>query len=264
MRGVKLTMYQIDAFADRTFAGNQACVCPLTAWLDDHTLQSIAAENNVAETAFFVPKGEGYHLRWCTPTIEVDLCGHATLAAAYVIFTHLRPELQRVSFDTRSGIVTVDREADRLVLDFPSRPGVPENVTDEIVAALGLAPREVLRSRDLMCVFETAEQVRRLKPDMDRVAQLKCLGVIATAPGDEPDVDFVSRFFAPQSGIPEDPATGSAHCTLTPYWSARLGRTQLHARQLSSRGAELWLTQCGERVRIAGRAVQYLQGTIDV
>ncbi len=257
-------MYQIDAFADRTFTGNQACVCPMEQWLDDATLQAIAAENNVAETAFFIPKGNGYHLRWCTPTIEVDLCGHATLAAAYVVFHHLRPELSRVEFQTRSGLVTVDREGDRLVLDFPSRPGVPEPVTPQIIAALGREPREVLRSRDLMCVFDSAEDVRRLQPDMPRVAELQCLGVIATAPGDEPEVDFVSRFFAPQSGIPEDPATGSAHCTLTPYWSQRLGRNDLHARQLSSRGAELWLTQCGDRVRIAGRAVQYLQGTINV
>lgn len=261
---MQLTLYQIDAFASRVFTGNQAGVVPMNAWPDDATLQAIAAENNVAETAFFIPKGDRYHLRWCTPTIEVDLCGHATLASAYVIFTHLRPELRSVAFETRSGIVTVDREDDRLVLDFPSRPGVPEPVTDEIAAALGIKPREVLRSRDLMCVLDSAEQVRRLQPDLVKIAAIPCLGVIVTAPGDEPGVDFVSRFFAPQSGIPEDPATGSAHCTLTPYWSARLGRQALHARQLSSRGAELWLRQCGERVRIAGRAVQYLQGTIEV
>ena len=263
---MELTLYQIDAFADRIFTGNPAGVCPLASWLDDHTLQAIAAENNLAETAFFIPAGDGYHLRWFTPTIEVDLCGHATLASAYVIFRHLSQGRKHVAFQTRSGEVTVVQEGERLVLDFPSRPGKREEVTEQFTQALGKRPREAFKSRDYLFVLETADEVRRLRPDLRRIAELDCLGVIVSAPGDTASggVDFVSRFFAPQSGINEDPVTGSAHCTLTPYWSARLNKQQLTARQLSTRGGQLWLEQGDERVRIAGQAVQYLRGTITV
>jgi len=263
---MELTLYQIDAFTDHVFGGNPAGVCPLDHWPDDQSLQNIAAENNLAETAFFVPENDGYRLRWCTPTVEVDLCGHATLASGYVVFHYLQPDWKLIPFYTRSGRVTVAREGDRLILDFPSRPGVRLDEFNQISEALGLAPREVYKARDLLCVYDSADAIRQLRPRMDLVAQLECLGVIVTAPGDAVSggVDFVSRFFAPQSGIAEDPVTGSAHCTLTPYWSARLNKSELHARQISTRGGELWLTQAGDRVRIAGQAVQYLRGTIEI
>ncbi|MFN3649842.1 MAG: PhzF family phenazine biosynthesis protein [Armatimonadota bacterium] len=258
---MKLPLYQIDAFTHQLFRGNPAAVCPLADWLPDEVLQSVAAENNLAETAFFVPRGDGYHLRWFTPEVEVALCGHATLASAWVIFEYLRPELESVRFDSRSGPLTVTRREGLLTLDFPRLPlREVETPPAELLPALGGEAREVVGSRDWLVRYETEAEVRALRPDMERLRRVEGLGVIATASGD--DCDFVSRFFAPGAGIPEDPVTGSAHCTLVPYWAERLGKTRFHARQVSARGGELFCELAGERVLISGRAVRYLEGSI--
>jgi PhzF family phenazine biosynthesis protein len=259
---MKIPFYQIDAFASRVFAGNPAGVCFLEAWIDAGLMQAIAAENNLSETAFMVGKNGRYELRWFTPTVEVDLCGHATLASAFAVFTEREPEARRVEFLTQSGTLIVEREGDRLLMDFPARKPVPCAMPEDIGDILGETPTEALSSRDLMLVYETEEQILGLKPDMARVAALAHFAVIVTAPGRESD--FVSRFFAPGAGVPEDPVTGSAHSTLIPYWAERLGRKELYARQLSARGGELFCKDRGERVGIGGRAVLYLSGTLMV
>lgn len=260
---MELRLYQVDAFASEVFRGNPAAVVPLDHWLEDRVMQSIAAENNLSETAFFAPGGADREIRWFTPKQEIDLCGHATLASAYVLFERISRGLGRVTFGSKGGPLTVVKDGERLVMEFPSRPPEPCPAPHGIAAALGATPGEVLRStRDLMCVFEREEDVRALHPDPQRVLDLGVFAVIATAPGNS--VDFVSRFFAPAAGIAEDPVTGSAHSTLTPYWAKRLGRAQLHALQVSERGGELWLEDRGERVTIAGRAALYLEGTIRV
>jgi PhzF family phenazine biosynthesis protein len=259
---MKLPIYQVDAFTGRLFGGNPAAVVPLEAWLPDETLAAIAAENNLAETAFFLPGAEVVPLRWFTPTVEVDLCGHATLASAHVMLRHYRPAAERIVFETRSGALTVARDGELLNMDFPSRPGTRVEVTDALASALGARPREARRARDLMAVLDSESAVRELQPDFQRIATLDAFAVMVTAPGDE--VDFVSRFFAPRAGIAEDPATGSSHCTLTPYWADRLGKSDLKARQLSRRGGELVCGLRGERVVIGGRAVEYLRGEIEV
>ena len=255
--------YQVDAFTGRVFSGNPAGVCLLDAWLDDATLQAIAAENNLSETAFVVRTGDAFAIRWFTPTVEVDLCGHATLASAFVLFTQIDPSLEAVAFESQSGALTVRKDRELIVLDFPARKAVPGAAPEGLVAALGAEPKTVLRAaRDCLVVFETETDVRALRPDMARLSEVDVFGIIATAPGTR--ADFVSRFFAPREGIPEDPVTGSAHCTLVPYWAERLGKPELHAVQVSQRGGELFCTEAGERVRIAGRAVLYLRGTIVV
>jgi PhzF family phenazine biosynthesis protein len=259
---MKLRLVQIDAFASHVFAGNPAAVVPLEGWLDDETLQAIAAENNLSETAFLVGGDGEYHIRWMTPAEEVDLCGHATLAAGWLVLNDLERGRTEVRFGSRSGPLRVVAEGERLALDFPARPPEPAASPDRLAEALGRRPAAVLASRDYMAVFESEADVRALRPDMDRVAALDRLGVIATAPGR--DCDFVSRFFAPGVGVPEDPVTGSAHCTLVPYWSKRLGKARLFARQVSTRGGELWCEDRGERVSVAGRAVPYLEGVIEV
>lgn len=259
---MKLSLYQVDAFTSRVFGGNPAAVVPLEAWLPDEKLQSIAEENNLAETAFFVKEPSGWRLRWFTPVQEVDLCGHATLGAAYVLFHHLQPGMQRVEFASRSGPLVVTREGELLALDFPSRPPQPCAPPAGLAEALGATPREVLQARDVVAVFDSEAQVRALKPDMMKLALLDTFAVTVTAPGT--DADFVSRFFAPRAGIPEDPVTGSAHCSLIPYWAQRLGKTSFFARQVSKRGGELHCELKGERVRIAGRGVLYLEGQIVV
>jgi PhzF family phenazine biosynthesis protein len=260
---MKLRLFQIDAFAGQVFGGNPAAVVPLERWLDDQTLQSIASENNLSETAFFVGEKGYFHIRWMTPTEEIDLCGHATLASAWVVFNEIEKGRNEVHFRSKSGPLRVSAIGDTLALDFPSRaPSPAEGATAAVAEALQASPREVLSSRDYMAVFETEDEVRALKPDMAKVAALDHMAVIATAPGS--DCDFVSRFFVPSLGIPEDPVTGSAHCTLVPYWSKRLGKTRLFARQVSQRGGELWCEDRGERVTIAGRCVKYLEGTIEV
>jgi PhzF family phenazine biosynthesis protein len=260
---VELRLFQVDAFASEVFRGNPAAVVPLDRWLEDRVMQSIAAENNLSETAFIAPGGADREIRWFTPKQEVDLCGHATLASAYVLFEKISRGLDRVTFGSKSGPLTVTKSGERLVMEFPSRPPEPCPTPHGIAAALGATPIEVLRStRDLMCVFEREEVVRTLRPDPQRVLDLGVFAVIATAPG--ASVDFVSRFFAPAAGISEDPVTGSAHCTLTPYWAKRLDRAALHALQVSERGGELWVEDRGEHVTIAGRAALYLEGTIRI
>jgi predicted PhzF superfamily epimerase YddE/YHI9 len=259
---MKIPLYQVDAFTSRLFGGNPAAVCPLEAWLDERTMQAIAAENNLAETAFFVGGAGRYEVRWFTPLVEVDLCGHATLASAFVIFNHVEPSLEAVSFRSRCGELRVTRSGRRLTLDFPAWTPTRRDVSEERSGALGAAPREVWASQDTMAVYESEDDVRRLAPVMERVAALETFAVIATAPGRT--VDFVSRFFAPRQGIPEDPVTGRAHCTLTPYWARRLGKGALHAVQLSRRGGELFCEDRGDRVAIAGEAVQFLEGTIEI
>lgn len=257
---MRLPLFQIDAFTDSVFAGNPAAVCPLEAWLSDSQMQAIAAENNLSETAFFVPAGDGFGLRWFTPTCEVDLCGHATLATAHLLLNRLEPTKSAVAFETRSGKLTVKREGDLLAMDFPAKPAADVTPDAGLVEAVGGKPEKVLAADNYLVVYASAAEVRGLQPRMVDLVAFGPRGVIATAPGD--DCDFVSRFFAPAHGIPEDPVTGSAHCTLTPYWSARLRKADLHARQISRRGGELFCRDEGPRVRIAGRAVLYLEGTI--
>ena len=259
---MKLPLYQIDAFANRLFGGNPAAVVLLDQWLPDKVLQGIAAENNLAETAFVIAREDLSLLRWFTPTVEVDLCGHATLAAGHVLFAYRYPSLSRVTFRTRSGVLAVNREGGMLSLDFPALPGKPVAVSDVLAKALGAKPCEALQARDLLAIFDTEAEIRALRPNFDLIAGLDTFAVIVSAPGN--DVDFVSRFFAPREGIPEDPVTGSAHCTLVPYWAARLGKLRLTAKQVSARGGELACEMRGDRVAIAGRCVEYLRGEINV
>ena len=262
---MRLPIYQVDAFTDAVFAGNPAAVVPLESWLPDATLQAIAAENNLAETAFFVRGGGSCELRWFTPLVEVDLCGHATLASAIVIATVLEPGRERFAFATRqAGELTVTREGERFILDFPVRPAAPLTPPPDLLTALGgPAPAAVLAGRDYLVVYDDPAVVRDLAPDMARLATLDRFAVSVTAPGED-RVDFVSRFFAPAQGIPEDPVTGSAHCTLIPYWAERLGKTVLSARQVSARGGNLACELAGDRVKIGGTAVLYLEGAIHV
>jgi PhzF family phenazine biosynthesis protein len=264
-----LPCYQVDAFAARPFVGNPAGVCPLAAWLPDQVMQAVAAENAVSETAFFVPRTDGdFDLRWFTPEVEVDLCGHATLASAFVLFEKLEPERARVRFHTRSGPLEVERDQGGLAMDLPARPPVPASAEaiEGLARALGRRPIAALRARDLMAVFDSAADVRALRPNLPAVAALDTFAVIATGPGggEDRDVDFVSRFFAPAKGVPEDPVTGSAHSTLVPYWAERLGRNRLRARQVSRRGGELHCEWRGERVRLVGQAVLVKTGAIFV
>jgi predicted PhzF superfamily epimerase YddE/YHI9 len=225
-------------------------------------MQAIAAENNLAETAFTVKRGDDYELRWFTPVVEVDLCGHATLATAWVVFEKLEPGRGPITFHSRSGPLVVRKDGERLALDFPADEGAPCDPPPGLVEGLGIAPLETFRGRDVMAVLATEDQVRGVKPDFARLASVETRGVIVTAPGK--DADFVSRFFAPRVGIDEDPVTGSAHCTLVPYWARRLRKTKLRALQISPRGGELWCELAGSRVILAGRGVPYLEGTIEV
>ncbi len=264
MTNQRLRLFQVDAFADRLFTGNPAAVCPLQTWLPDTLLQSIAAENNLAETAFFVPCDQGFELRWFTPTSEVKLCGHATLASAFVLFECLDFSATSIHFQTRhSGALKVTRENGLLWLDFPAQIAqLLQNPPGQLVTGLGGTPREWFSGPNYMAVFEHESQITALAPDMRALATLPERCVIATAPADDPDIDFVSRFFAPNYGIDEDPVTGSAHCMLAPYWAARLGKTQLHARQISAREGNLICNLSNDRVHIGGRAILYLEGEI--
>ncbi|SLN73264.1 PhzF family phenazine biosynthesis protein [Oceanibacterium hippocampi] len=257
-----IPIYQVDAFTDRLFSGNPAAVCPLDAWPADSVLQAIAAENNLSETAYFAPEGAGFRLRWFTPACEIDLCGHATLASAFILFTELGHAAQEIRFETQSGRLVVSRDGDWLRMDFPAWPGRAIEAPEGLAAALGIAPREVRDcGRDLMAVYDNATAVRALRPDFRALLAATKQAVIATAPG-EPEFDFVSRFFAPGDGIDEDPVTGSAHCALTPYWAERLGKTELVAFQASGRGGQLRCGLAGDRVQLRGRAVLYLTGAI--
>jgi PhzF family phenazine biosynthesis protein len=267
---MNLPFFWVDAFAQRAFQGNPAGVVPLDHWLDAAQMQQIAFENGLAETAFFVRTGTNrFDLRWFTPAVEVDLCGHATLASAYVLFHQLDQSGSELTFDSRSGPLNVSRQGDRIVLDFPARVAaplqpslVPESVRDCLLPSSPAHWLKIATHDYYLAVFSHADDVHQLKPNFTLLASREDARIIATAPGI--DSDFVSRFFAPGAGVPEDPVTGSAHCTLIPYWSTRLGKTELFARQVSQRGGELWCSQSGDRVKIAGHAVLYLSGDITI
>ena len=262
---MSLKIYQVDAFTSKVFGGNPAAVVPLDAWLPDVAMQAIAAENNLAETAFFVPEAGRYGLRWFTPTQEVPLCGHATLASAFVIFTEIDPVLGSVEFSTQSGTLTVTRAGDLLRMDFPRHALTEVEAPFSLLVGLRAVPSRVYfvsESPNYYAVYATEAEIRALTPEFAEITQLDALGVIATAPGE--DCDFVSRYFAPKLGIPEDPATGSTHCALAPYWGERLGKTELFAQQVSVRGGDLFCTVTDQRVLISGQAALYSRGEIFV
>ena len=253
--------FVVDVFTDNLFAGNPAGVCVAERPLEAETMQRIAAENNLPETAFVIRRGEDYDLRWFSPETEIDLCGHATMGTASVLLSVFEQGRENIVFHTMSGELRVRREGQMYRMNFPSRPAAKINAVPGLGRALGCEPLEVLQSRDLLAVLEDEEQVRSLQPDMDLLKEIKdTFAIIVTAKGK--DADFVSRFFAPGAGIPEDPVTGSSHCTLIPYWSGRLGKTELLARQLSKRGGTLFCRDLGGRVEIGGRCVLYLKGEI--
>ena len=259
---MQIPLYQIDAFAGRPFTGNPAAVCPLTEWLHDSVLQAIAAENNLSETAFFVRHGAERELRWFTPTTEVKLCGHATLAAGFLVLDVLREENERVTFSTLSGQLCVSRAQHGYALDLPALPPKECEPPQALVDGLDREPVEILAATNYLCIFDHEEDVRDLTPDFARLAHCDPFGVIITAPGKK--VDFVSRYFAPSKGVNEDPVTGSAHCTLTPYWAQRLGKTRLRARQLSKRGGDLTCEPKGDRVVLEGGCALVIDGTLHV
>ena len=259
---MKLKIYQVDAFTNQLFAGNPAAVCPLDNWLEDSLMLQIAAENNLAETAFIVKNQQQFDIRWFTPTVEVDLCGHATLASAFIIFKELGYRSSSILFHShRSGALKVSREGDHLILNFPADILREVGIEEISLCDFSIKPQSVYKGKsDYMVVFENEEQIRALAPDFQQMKKIAARGIIVTAPGNE--VDFVSRFFAPQSGIQEDPVTGSAHTSLTPFWSKRLNKTRLSARQLSERGGDLTCTDLKDRVEISGQCVLYLKGEI--
>ncbi len=259
---MRVPIYQVDAFTSAVFSGNPAAVCILDAWISDDLLQSIATENNLSETAFLVQTGSGFELRWFTPVTEVALCGHATLASAFVLFEYRNWPVSTVKFQTRkSGLLSVTKRGDLLEMDFPARPANPRTPPAGLLEALDVKPKGVFGSaEDLMVVLENESAVRAVQPDFDALHRVESRGTIVSARGDRSD--FVSRFFAPRVGIREDPVTGSAHCVLTPYWATVLGKSNLHAFQVSSRGGELFCSTSGDRVKISGRAVLYLEGRV--
>lgn len=257
---MNIPIYQVDAFTDKLFGGNPAAVCPLEEWLSPELMQDIAAENNLSETAFFVRKEKIYELRWFTPLIEVELCGHATLASAHVLFNHLGYNEEQITFSTVSGELMVTRENSRLILNFPATPPSPAKIKEELIQGLGLRPIEVHKSRDYLAVFGSESDILALKPNFDILRELNCLGIIVSAKGE--NCDFVSRFFAPAVGIDEDPVTGSAHTTLIPFWAERLKKNILHAFQLSRRKGELFCEYAGDRVKIGGHAVTFFEGEV--
>ena len=262
---MKIDLFQIDAFTNKLFAGNPAAVCPLETWLADELLQQIAIENNLAETAYFVKLENGnYHLRWFTPETEMDLCGHATLASAYVLFEELKYPHDKITFESKSGMLKVSKVDNYLQLDFPSRPPNKAELPRSISQALNIQPQEVWKARDYLLVYNSAEEIKNLKPNISLLDQVNIDpgGIIVTARGEK--ADFVSRFFTPQASVFEDPVTGSAHCTLVPYWANRLNKTNFHALQISSRGGELFCELQDERVLIRGEAVKYLTGIIEI
>ena len=260
---MKIPYYHVDAFSSPQHSGNPAGVCLLSAeWLPEDTMQRIAFENNLSETAFVLQKDVEYQLRWFTPTIEVDLCGHATLASAHVLLNEVGLDLEQIRFETKSGAVQVGMDDERLILDFPSRP--PKTMTSpaDAAAILGKSPVESLASRDYFFVFDNQSDIHHLNPDYAQMSNWDCLGVIVTAPGKS--VDFVSRFFAPRAGVNEDPVTGSAHSSLIPYWAQKLQKQNLHALQISARGGELFCQDAGDRVKIGGQAITFMRGVIEI
>lgn len=259
----KLKMFQVDAFSSEVFRGNPAAVVPLTQWLEESQMQSIAAENNLSETAFLIPQGDDYRLRWFTPTNEVPLCGHATLASAFVILTILEPDRRLVKFDTLSGMLMVEQDGDLFIMDFPKCAPDGCAVPTVLFAGLKTKPREVLATKkdtNYYVIYDSEDEIRAIQPNLQLLEQLHPYGVVATAPSRE--VDFVSRYFAPSYGIPEDPVTGSIHCALVPYWASRLRKSKLHAQQLSKRGGELFCEMRQNSVMISGYAAKYLEGNI--
>lgn len=257
------TIYQVDAFTKEVFKGNPAAVCSLKEWLPKETMQAIAFENNLSETAFFVHHGDVFDIRWFTPTFEIELCGHATLASAYVIFEILQLEDEVIRFRSHlSGELRVEKQGSLYVLDFPSRPPTHADALPGLLRAIGKAPKEIYRARDFFLVYGSEKEILEIEPDFSALLKVPTHGVIVTAPGD--DCDFVSRFFAPEVGVFEDPVTGSAHCNLIPFWAERLGKTVLFARQVSARGGELFCELHGDRVKIGGHAALYLKGEIHV
>jgi PhzF family phenazine biosynthesis protein len=260
---MNLTIFQVDAFTRNTFGGNPAAICPLEEWLDAELMQRIALENNLSETAFFVKNADIYEIRWFTPTFEIDLCGHATLASAFVIFEVLKAETEKVKFHShKSGALEVEKKGDVLTLDFPSRPVAKCDAPEGLIEAIGKQPQEILKGRDYFLVYETEKEVAEITPNFSKLLEIDAHGFIVTAKGET--ADFVSRFFAPEVGVFEDPVTGSSHCNLIPFWAAKLGKTEMFARQISARGGELFCELKGDRVKIGGNATLYLKGEIYV
>jgi len=260
---MKLKIYQIDAFAEKVFSGNPAAVIPLENWVPDEVMQKIAMENNLSETAFFVSTENGFHIRWFTPLAEVDLCGHATLATAHVLFNHLNYTENEISFQSRSGILKVKKEQELIVLNFPTSKLTGIEIPENLKNAFNHKPVKSLKGRDdIILIFENKEQITQLNPDFQQILASKTRGIIVTAKSEK--YDFVSRFFAPAVGVNEDPVTGSAHTMLIPYWSGVLGKNELMAKQVSARGGVLHCKNLGERVEIGGNAVTYLVGEINL
>jgi PhzF family phenazine biosynthesis protein len=260
---MNIPIYQVDAFASSVFKGNPAAICVLSDWLSDKTMQNIAAENNLSETAFLVQKGSKYNLRWFTPKVEIDLCGHATLATAFIVFNFIDPSLSFIDFQTKSGMLSVTKSNDLLTMDFPARVANEITPPQNLFKALGKSAKSVLLARDLLVIYDTEADIRAIKPDMAKLMSVKeGFGVIISAKGN--NSDFVSRFFGPKVGIPEDPVTGSAHCTLIPYWFEQLKKRNLHAYQLSERQGELFCEYNDTRVKMSGKAFLYMSGEIHV
>lgn len=261
---MKLTIYQVDAFADKLFSGNPAAVIPLDAWINDSLMQQIAEENNLAETVFFVAMQDGFHIRWFTPELEIDLCGHATLAAAFVLFEFLGHKKDTITFYSLSGPLKVHRDGAYIALDFPCwKPERVANYPEELINGLGITNHlGIYKNRDYVVELENENDVLAIKPDLTLLNKIDVIGIIVTAPGI--NSDFVSRFFAPNCGVPEDPVTGSAHAQLIPFWSEKLAKDKMHAFQLSKRGGELWCELKGDRVIIKGKAVFYMKGEITI
>lgn len=257
-----IPLYQLDAFTDRPFGGNPAAVCVLHDWLDDATLQAIAVENNLSETAYLVADGDNFKLRWFTPGMEVDLCGHATLASAALILEHLQPGRKIVAFETKSGTLTVQCDGDKLSMDFPARPADEVPLPDGFEAATGVVPEVFLRAQKNMAVLADEAAVLAFDPDLEYIKNMQGMGLIVTAPGSKSDC--ASRYFAPHAGVAEDPVTGSAHCTIVPYWAARLGKNDIYARQVSARGGDLYCRLDGDRVVMAGYAKMVLEGRMTI
>lgn len=256
-----LPIYQIDAFTDQVFSGNPAAICPLDEWLPDDVMQKVASENNLSETAYFKQTGDAtFDLRWFTPTAEVDLCGHATLASSYLIFEKLNTGIDAIAFQTKSGLLQIERKGDLIEMSFPSRPGQTMELPGGFQDAHGCLPTTFLRASKNLAIFETESMIAEFRPDLAYIKGLGGDGLIISAPGNT--CDFVSRYFAPHQGIDEDPVTGSAHCTSVPYWADRLGKSKLHARQISARSGDLFCELDGDRVKMAGRAAFYMEGTI--
>jgi len=260
---MNINFYQVDAFTDHLFGGNPAGVCPLQEWLPADVMQKIAMENNVSETAFFVPKDGGFHIRWFTPKVEVNLCGHATLASAHVIFQYLGFTGESIAFESRSGILNVRKEGDLLVLDFPANMPQRTGLPTDFVHALNITPVQCFRGKeDYLLLYKTQQEIESLIPDFRRLEKTDARAVIVTAPGTR--ADFVSRFFGPRVGVDEDPVTGSAHTVLIPFWADKLGKTEMKAEQLSQRGGTLFCRLRDDRVDIGGKAVTYLKGEISI